>query len=213
MSKEPPWRHVRYDYERGAPIHWICHRYALFAGVGAAQLTKRATVERWTRPEPKPGQDWAKPVMLGLDEPLPVVLFDRPRTASTATQSPQDAKPKARTSEPDSRNLTLTPLPKRLPSGTTFKTYLDRDSGLALALGQRFRHFRERANVSRPKLSCGELGVCRFERFESGDWMDLSCVIPLAKHYAKVLGVLPSDLCDVGDPTLNERLQQALFGA
>lgn len=213
MSKEPPWRHIRHDFERGAPLHWICHRYALFAGVGAAQVTKRATVERWTRPEPNPAQDWPKPVMLGLDEPLPVVLFTRPKTPSTATQAQQGAKPKTAIPEPESRALSLTPLPKRLPVGITFKPYLERDSGLAFALGQRFRHFRERANVSRPKLSCGDLGVCRFERFESGDWMDLSRVVPLAQHYAKVLGVLPAELCDVGEPTLNERLQQALFGA
>lgn len=94
MSAPAPWRHVRYDYERGLPLHRICHRYALFEGVGQAKILKLASHEGWSRPTPDPNADFGPLTMLDPKQPLPVVLFNRPAQPPPATPSPKGAKSK-----------------------------------------------------------------------------------------------------------------------
>jgi hypothetical protein len=177
----PPWRHVRYDYERGLPLHRICYRYARFDGVGEAKILKLASQEGWHRPTPDPKADFGPLAMLDPSQPLPVVLLHRPEPtpamparskgrpqakpkapAQDAPGQAQDSeptpkpkpqpKPAQRPSEPKSKLPAPSPLPKRLAPEVQISDYKRIKNPIVRAIGARFRHFRLTARVSRDEI-------------------------------------------------------------
>lgn len=249
MSALAPWRHVRYDYERGLPLHRICHRYALFEGVGQAKILKLASHEGWSRPAPDPNADFGPLTMLDPKQPLPVVLFSRPAQPTPAMPTPKEAQPKPKPKAaprpptdapkpvkatapapkpktqpkpvqapvepaPKSKLPAPTPLPERLPAEVQISDHKRSKNPITRAIGARFKHFRLVARVSRDQiLALPHLGKVQreIEHFEQGDWFAFGRVAPLAKAYAKVLGVAPEVLCDIGGTHLNVDVQDLLF--
>lgn len=226
MSAPAPWRHVRHDYERGLPLHRICHRYALFEGVGQAKILKLASQEGWSRPAPDPNADFGPLTMLDPKQPLPVVLFSRPAQPPPATPSEPGPTAQAKGLDPKSADAHKKnrptrsvqkpgPIPDRLPVEVQISDFKSMYNPIALAIGARFKHFRLKARISQAELMVRHTGPLKsqreIERFERGEWLGFDRMAPVAQAYAAVLGVTPEDLCDIGGTHLNVDVQDLLF--